>query len=155
MNSDQLRESLASMEAAEAKSAAAAKTNGKLGHSTGASDSVSTEGSTGGGLSGLGGHLRSDSLDTTSEYNSGGERNSAALDNLANELETLRTHWEATNKNYRLSNTFDFEGSGMPTPTAATSGAGGGGPGGKKAGDKDDKGLSESLADWRKRLDNA
>ncbi|TLD22307.1 hypothetical protein PspLS_07984 [Pyricularia sp. CBS 133598] len=154
MNSDQLRESLASMEAAEAKSTAA-KTNGKLGHSTGAGDSVSTEGSVTGGLSGLGGHLRSDSLDTTSEYNSGGERNSAALDNLANELETLRTHWEATNKNYRLSNTFDFESSGMPTPTAATSGAGGGGPGGKKAGDKDDKGLSESLADWRKRLDNA
>ncbi|TLS21849.1 uncharacterized protein PpBr36_09272 [Pyricularia pennisetigena] len=155
MNSDQLRESLASIEAAEAKSTAATKTNGKLEHSTGAGDSVSTDSSARGGLSGLGGHLRSDSLDTNSEYNSGGERNSAALDNLANELETLRTHWEATNKNYRLSNTFDFEGSGMPTPTAATSGTGGGGPGGKKAGDKDDKGLSESLADWRKRLDNA
>lgn len=158
MNSDQLRESLASMEAAEAKAAAAAaaKTNGKLGHNTGAGDSVSTDSSApGGGLSGLGGHLRSDSLDTASEYNSGGERNSAALDNLANELETLRTHWEATNKNYRLSNAFDFESAGIPTPTAATSGAGGGGPGGKKAGDKDDKGLSESLADWRKRLDNA
>jgi chromosome segregation ATPase len=29
-------------------------------------------------------------------------RNSAALDSLANELETLRSQWEATNKNYRL-----------------------------------------------------
>lgn len=36
-------------------------------------------------------------------------RNSMALDSLASELETLRTHWETTNKNYRLSNTFDFE----------------------------------------------
>ncbi|KAM0193933.1 hypothetical protein ACHAPI_007362 [Fusarium lateritium] len=65
-------------------------------------------------------------------------RNSAALDSLANELETLRSQWEATNKNYRLSTNFDFE-------TAA-------------AAKKDDDnapgvGLSESLADWRKRLD--
>ncbi|KAH7271510.1 hypothetical protein B0J15DRAFT_509659 [Fusarium solani] len=65
-------------------------------------------------------------------------RNSAALDSLANELETLRSQWEATNKNYRLSTNFDFE--------SATSAK------------KDDDGttgigLSESLADWRKRLD--
>ncbi|SPJ83648.1 related to cell polarity protein tea1p [Fusarium torulosum] len=65
-------------------------------------------------------------------------RNSAALDSLASELETLRSQWEATNKNYRLSTNFDFE-------TAA-------------AAKKDDDsaqgvGLSESLADWRKRLD--
>ncbi|KAH8885776.1 hypothetical protein GQ53DRAFT_751114 [Thozetella sp. PMI_491] len=67
-------------------------------------------------------------------------RNSTALDNLANELETLRSHWEATNKNYRLSNTFDFEGAGMS-------------PGGKRD-DAASLGLSESLADWRKRLDD-
>ena len=62
------------------------------------------------------------------------------LDNLANELETLRSHWEATNKNYRLSNTFDFEGAGIN-------------PAGKRE-DTTGLGLSESLADWRKRLDD-
>lgn len=36
-------------------------------------------------------------------------RNSMALDSLANELESLRTHWESTNKAYRLSDRFDFE----------------------------------------------
>jgi chromosome segregation ATPase len=65
-----------------------------------------------------------------------GARNSAALDNLASELETLRTHWEATNKNYRMSNNFDFD---PPNPGHKPS---------------DSNGLSESLADWRKRLDN-
>lgn len=70
-------------------------------------------------------------------------RNSAALDSLANELETLRSHWEATNKNYRLSNAFDFE-AGLSAATTK----------------KDDRassglGLSESLADWRKRLDES
>lgn len=156
MNSDQLRESLSNMNAADSKSGAAT-TNGKLGHDLAPGGSVSTtDGSAVGGLSGIGGHLRSDSLDTGSDYNSGGERNSAALDNLANELETLRTHWEATNKNYRLSNTFDFENTSAPTTTvAATGGGAGGGSGGKKAGEKDDNGLSESLADWRKRLGNA
>lgn len=44
------------------------------------------------------------------------ERNSLALDSLASELETLRSHWETTNKNYRLSDRFDFE----KTPTAGT-----------------------------------
>ncbi|KEY68688.1 hypothetical protein S7711_00562 [Stachybotrys chartarum IBT 7711] len=84
------------------------------------------------------GHTRNESSEVESVY--GGSnldgRNSVALDNLASELETLRSHWEATNKNYRLSNNFDFE-----TP-----------------GKKDDEppagmALSESLADWRKRLD--
>ncbi|KAF5656533.1 cell polarity protein [Fusarium heterosporum] len=65
-------------------------------------------------------------------------RNSAALDSLADELETLRSHWEATNKNYRLSTNFDFE-------TAAATKKGDDGATGV--------GLSESLADWRKRLD--
>ncbi|KAF6835912.1 kelch domain-containing protein [Colletotrichum plurivorum] len=87
------------------------------------------------------GHHRQDSSDVDSNYGgvSGGVdgRNSTALDNLANELETLRTHWEATNKNYRLSNTFDFDGAATPT----------------KKDDEVGLGLSESLADWRKRLD--
>ena len=87
----------------------------------------------GGGGSGLGG------MDN--------QRNSAALDSLANELETLRSHWETTNKNYRLSNTFDFE---MNPVTASAAAA--------AAGKKDESaslGLSESLADWRKRLDES
>ncbi|ATY59994.1 cell polarity (Tea1) [Cordyceps militaris] len=97
-----------------------------------------------GGSNGLGlGHARQESSEAESVYGGGGHgstdgRNSAALDNLASELETLRTHWEATNKNYRLSNNFDFD------PPAELK--------------KDDDGiagagLSESLADWRKKLD--
>lgn len=62
-------------------------------------------------------------------------RNSLALDSLASELESLRTHWEGTHRNYRLSNQFDFERSPL------TPGAAGG------------EGMSESLASWRKRLD--
>ncbi|WYZ39258.1 hypothetical protein EsH8_III_001172 [Colletotrichum jinshuiense] len=94
------------------------------------------------GTNGTGiGHQRQDSSDADSTFAgvSGGVdgRNSTALDNLANELETLRTHWEATNKNYRLSNTFDFEGTATPTRKEEDVGLG----------------LSESLADWRKRLD--
>lgn len=82
----------------------------------------------------------------------GDQRNSAALDSLANELETLRSHWEATNKNYRLSNTFDFE---MNSSATGAAGSGlGSGPGGKKDGSPS-LGLSESLADWRKRLDES
>ncbi|KAJ6443987.1 kelch-domain-containing protein [Purpureocillium lavendulum] len=95
---------------------------------------------------GLGGHghARSESSETESAYGGNGldARNSAALDNLASELETLRSHWEATNKNYRLSTNFDFD---QPTPV-----------GGKKDDDSApgaSLGLSESLADWRKRLD--
>jgi chromosome segregation ATPase len=64
-------------------------------------------------------------------------RNSMALDSLASELETLRTHWETTNKNYRLSNAFDFDDR-TPLP---------------KLEEKQADGLSGSLADWRKRLD--
>lgn len=85
------------------------------------------------------GHARAESSEAGSEYggNSLDARNSAALDNLASELETLRTHWEATNKNYRLSTNFDFD------PPAD----------GKKSEDANASGLSESLADWRKKLD--
>lgn len=65
-------------------------------------------------------------------------RNSMALDSLASELETLRTHWETTNKNYRLSNAFDYD-ERTPLP--------------KLEEEKQGDGLSGSLADWRKRLD--
>lgn len=58
-------------------------------------------------------------------------RGSMALDSLANELETLRSHWESTNRNYRLSTQSDFD----RTPTKET-------------------GLSDSLAEWRRRLDD-
>ncbi|AEO54674.1 hypothetical protein MYCTH_2297483 [Thermothelomyces thermophilus ATCC 42464] len=85
----------------------------------------------------------------TSHLSLGDARNSAALDSLANELETLRSHWEATNKNYRLSNTFDFDAN--PVTAAAAANA--------SSGRKDESGaglgLSESLADWRKRLDES
>lgn len=92
---------------------------------------------------GNGNHQRSlsgaDSISDNSLFE-GGNRTSMALDSLANELETLRTHWETTNKNYRMSNTtFDFEDRPLQRTTTQES----------------DKivGLSSSLADWRKRLD--
>ncbi|KAK4229558.1 putative Tip elongation aberrant protein 1 [Podospora fimiseda] len=93
---------------------------------------------TGGGL----GHSRQESGGSESLYGDsrmGDARNSTALDNLANELETLRSHWEATNKNYRLSNTFDFDANPVVT----------------KKNESVSIGLSESLADWRKRLDES
>ncbi|WPH01615.1 Hypothetical protein R9X50_00446300 [Acrodontium crateriforme] len=76
-------------------------------------------------------------------------RDSIALDSLATELDALRSHWETTNKTYRLSDKFDFEQSHQRTPLAshapsasgvsaasASSGFGGG-----------------SLASWRQGLD--
>ncbi|KAK0737521.1 hypothetical protein B0T21DRAFT_166868 [Apiosordaria backusii] len=109
-------------------------------------------GANGGSGSGGLGHIRQDSGGSESLYGGvpggrgvnslsgvGDKRDSKALDNLADELETLRSQWEATNKNYRLSNAFDFE----TNPIATT---------------KDKRvsiGLSESLADWRKRLDES
>ncbi|KAF2969005.1 hypothetical protein GQX73_g4572 [Xylaria multiplex] len=81
------------------------------------------------------GHVRQESSEAESLYEEMGDaRNSAALENLASELDLLRSHWETRNKSYRLSNAFDFE-----TP--------------KKDDDGHGLGLSESLADWRKRLD--
>ncbi|KAF2839079.1 hypothetical protein M501DRAFT_1057378 [Patellaria atrata CBS 101060] len=56
-------------------------------------------------------------------------RNSMALDSLASELDQLRSHWETTNRQYRLSDRFEFE----RTPTTAEFG--------------------ESMATWRRRLD--
>ncbi|KAH7333205.1 hypothetical protein BKA65DRAFT_403806 [Rhexocercosporidium sp. MPI-PUGE-AT-0058] len=85
--------------------------------------------------------LSADSVSETSLYD-GGNRNSMALDSLANELETLRSHWENTNKNYRLSNAFDFE---DRNPARGTND----GLGASNVGD----GLSGSLSEWRKRLD--
>lgn len=79
---------------------------------------------------------RKDSVESAYGSNGGIDgRNSMALDNLASELETLRSHWEATNKNYRMSTNFDFD-----APDAKHEEAG-------------SHGLSESLADWRKKLD--
>ncbi|KAF4589558.1 Kelch-type beta propeller [Ophiocordyceps camponoti-floridani] len=99
------------------------------------------------------GHNRTESSDTMGGYvgpvSSGHvhnhnhaleARNSAALDNLASELETLRSHWESTNKSYRLSSNFDFDHAPAPAREADDATTAG-------------SGLSKSLADWRKRLD--
>lgn len=83
-------------------------------------------------------HSASNSIATDVTYPGGSNRNSMALDHLASELETLRTHWEGTHRNYRLSSQSDFE----RTPTSATS-----------AGTAGNGELSESLANWRRRLD--
>ncbi|CAL3968233.1 unnamed protein product [Diplocarpon coronariae] len=72
----------------------------------------------------------------------GGNRSSMALDSLATELETLRSHWQNTNKNYRLSNAFDFE-------DRTLGDASNGGLAAANTGE----GLSSSLSEWRKRLD--
>lgn len=61
-------------------------------------------------------------------------RGSMALDSLANELDALRSHWESTNRSYRLSTNLDLD----RTPTKEI-GEGGG--------------LSESLSSWRRRLE--
>lgn len=89
------------------------------------------------GAMGAMGHTRNESSEVESVYGGNNEaRNSTALDNLASELETLRTHWEATSKNYRLSTNLDLD------PAA-----------GRREDDGHGLGLSESLADWRKKLD--
>ena len=62
----------------------------------------------------------------------GDPRSSVALDSLATELDALRSHWEKTNKTYRMSTAFDFE----KSPTSAEAGE-----------------FSNSLARWRQRLD--
>ncbi len=92
--------------------------NGSLGHNRGLSGNTNADGS-----------INRDSIED-SVYGPD-NRNSLALDSLASELDALRTHWETTNKNYRLSSQFDFE----KTPTSAHGE------------------LSDSLANWRKRLD--
>lgn len=81
-----------------------------------------------------GGHSHSGSIGADSAFSTSGpgERNSLALDSLASELETLRTQWEGTHRTYRLSSQFDFERS-PPVGSGVE--------------------LSDSLANWRKRLD--
>ncbi|KXS96273.1 hypothetical protein AC578_3866 [Pseudocercospora eumusae] len=82
-------------------------------------------------------HSRNISNSGDSTYSAGAEsggeagRNSLALDSLASELDALRTHWETTNKNYRLSDRYEYD----RTPTSATT------PG------------SSTLADWRRGLE--
>lgn len=81
------------------------------------------------------GRARADSSVSQDSTSFPDNRGSMALDSLANELEALRTHWESTNRNYRLSSQLDLE----RTPT------------------KDDSNgpamMSDSLAEWRRRLD--
>lgn len=91
----------------------------------------------------IGGHTRNLSGGGESTYSQGGleseagdGRNSMALDSLATELDALRSHWETTNKNYRLSDKFDFE----RTPTAATDG-------------NSNFGVGGGLANWRRGLE--
>ena len=84
-----------------------------------------------------GGHSHTDSANPGTIPNTGpieNNRNSLALDSLASELETLRSHWADTHRTYRLSSQFDFERS---NPNSAV-GSGN---------------MSDSLANWRKRLD--
>jgi hypothetical protein len=89
-----------------------------------------------------------ESVSETSSYGvEGTNRNSMALDSLASELETLRTHWQTTNKNYRLSNAFDYDERPLQRSDA------GAGFGGMAAQESKGGELSSSLADWRKRLD--
>ncbi|KAJ5094525.1 hypothetical protein N7456_010386 [Penicillium angulare] len=82
-----------------------------------------------------GGRARADSSVSQDSTSFPDNRGSMALDSLANELEALRSHWESTNRNYRLSSQLDLE----RTPT------------------KDDSNgpamMSDSLAEWRRRLD--
>ena len=87
-----------------------------------------------------GGHSHSASLSTINDSTASDtvpldNRNSVALDSLASELETLRTHWEGTHRNYRLSNQFDFERTPTSPPIAG------------------EGMMSDSLANWRKKLD--
>jgi DNA repair exonuclease SbcCD ATPase subunit len=65
----------------------------------------------------LGGSIYSQSGTTseTGDMEAPDGRNSLALDNLATELDALRTQWETTNKSYRISDV-EFE----KTPTAGT-----------------------------------
>ncbi|ETS74016.1 hypothetical protein PFICI_13882 [Pestalotiopsis fici W106-1] len=89
------------------------------------------------------GHQRQESSEAGSMYGGLGDaRNSTALDNLADELDQLRSKWEATNENYRLSTAFDFDGANNNNGKKHDESVGVG------------LGLSESLADWRKRLDS-
>lgn len=54
-------------------------------------------------------HSRNLSDSDNSNASGGDVRNSQALDSLASELETLRSHWETTNRSYRFSDRLEFE----------------------------------------------
>ncbi|KAK4539357.1 hypothetical protein LTR36_011014 [Oleoguttula mirabilis] len=90
------------------------------------------------------------SQDAPASVASGDGRNSMALDSLASELDALRSHWETTNKTYRLSDQaagfghgqFEFGGGHLA----------GGGLGGAAAAAPGEFGAG-SLANWRKGLD--
>jgi hypothetical protein len=92
-------------------------------------------------LNGANGHKREQSSSTVTSTGQSSQddgpytdtRGSLALDNLASELDALRSHWESNTRTYRMSNQFDFE----RTPTKESGGAE----------------LSDSLANWRKRLE--
>ena len=117
--------------------------NGGFHHQRSPSDETTTDqdagSTTAGTKGGMSTHTRNISDGAASNFSATSDgagsnadgRNSLALDALAGELETLRSHWETTNKNYRLSDKFEFERSGA--------GASGGEVGG--------------LASWRKGLD--
>ncbi|KAJ5103781.1 hypothetical protein N7532_004310 [Penicillium argentinense] len=83
----------------------------------------------------VGGRPRADSNISQESTSFPDNRGSMALDSLANELEALRSHWESTNRNYRLSSQLDVE----RTPTKENSD----GP----------ALMSDSLTEWRRRLD--
>ncbi|KIV82768.1 hypothetical protein PV11_04848 [Exophiala sideris] len=84
------------------------------------------------------GHSREESNSTLTDVSvnddlSRNERGSVALDNLASELETLKSQWESTSRNnYRSSAQFESE----KTPTTEVHTE-----------------LSDNLASWRRRLD--
>ena len=83
----------------------------------------------------VGGRARADSSISQDSTPFPDNRGSLALDSLANELEALRTHWESTNRNYRLSSQLDLE----RTPTKENS--------------EGSALMSDSLTEWRRRLD--
>jgi chromosome segregation ATPase len=91
---------------------------------------------------GANGHKREQSTSTVTSTGQSSQddgpytdsRGSLALDNLASELDALRSHWESNTRSYRMSNQFDFE----RTPTKESGGG---------------VELSDSLANWRKRLE--
>ncbi|CAL5872695.1 uncharacterized protein PFLUO_LOCUS6962 [Penicillium psychrofluorescens] len=82
-----------------------------------------------------GGRARADSNVSQDDTFLPDNRGSMALDSLANELDALRSHWESTNRNYRLSAQLDMD----RTPTKEDSN----GP----------AMMSENLTEWRRRLD--
>jgi DNA repair exonuclease SbcCD ATPase subunit len=130
--------------------------NGGFGHQRGLSGSSNATSTTTGTNQHIGGEGHSRNLSEGAESNFSGRedgRDSMALDSLATELETLRSHWETTNKNYRLSDKFDFERT--PTATSPPSSSAGG-PGSSNASTASASGTAGpfgGLASWRQNLD--